>query len=87
MTEASKEEIETNIERTHRAQVNSETSDKRSNIVPPYLVANITNWEFSKIIKSAFIVESQNGNSRVFVSFKILNAYLDEIKHLNTDLN
>ena len=68
LTEAYKEEIATNIERAHRVQNNSETSGKRSNNTPPYLVAKIANWEFSKRIKSAFIVKNQNGNSRVFVS-------------------
>ena len=67
LTEASKEEIATNIERAHRVQNNSETRN-RSNNTPPYLVAKIANWEFSERIKSAFIVENQNGNSRVFVS-------------------
>ena len=67
LTEASKEEITTNIERAHRVQNNSETRN-RSNNTPPYLVAKIANWEFSERIKSAFIVENQNGNSRVFVS-------------------
>ena len=68
LTEASKKEITTNIERAHRVQNNSETSGERSNNTPPYLVAKIANWEFSKRIKSAFIVKNQNGNSRVFVS-------------------
>ena len=68
LTEASKEEITTNIERVHRVQNNSETGGKRSKNTPPYLVAKIANWEFSERIKSAFIVENQNGNSRVFVS-------------------
>ena len=68
LTEASKEEITTNIERVHRVHNNSETGGKRSNNTPPYLVAKIANWEFSERIKSAFIVENQNGNSRVFVS-------------------
>ena len=68
LTEASKEEIATNIEMAHRVHNNSETSGKRTNNTPPYLVAKIANWEFSKRIKSAFIVENQNGNSRVFVS-------------------
>ena len=68
LTEASKEKIATNIERAHRVQNNSETSGKRSNNTLPYLVAKIANWEFSERIKSAFIVENQNGNSRVFVS-------------------
>ena len=49
-------------------QGNSEISEKISNNAPPYLVAKITNWEFSERIKSAFIVENQNGNSRVFVT-------------------
>ena len=40
---------------------------KRSNNVPPYLVTKITNWEFSERIKSASIIENQNGNSWVFV--------------------
>ena len=67
LTEASKEKTVTNIERAHRVQSNSETRN-RSNNTPPYLVAKIANWEFSERIKSAFIVENQNGNSRVFVS-------------------
>ena len=62
LTEASKEEIATNIERAHRVQNNSETRN-RSNNTQPYLVAKISNWEFSKRIKSAFIVKNQNGNS------------------------
>ena len=68
LTEASKEEITTNIERAHRVQSNSETTAKRSNNTSPYLVGKIVYWEFSKRIKSAFVVENQNGNSRVFVS-------------------
>ena len=68
LTEASKEEIAANIERAHRVQNNSGTSDKWSNNTPPYLVAKIANWEFSKRIKSSFIVKNQNGNSWVFVS-------------------
>ena len=67
LTEASKVEIATNIERAHQVQ-SSETTGKRSNNTPPYLAAKIANWEFSERIKSAFIVENQNGNSRVFVS-------------------
>ena len=55
------------IERAHRLQGNSEISGKRSNNARPYLVAKIVNWEFSKRIKSAFIAENQNGNSRVSV--------------------
>ena len=68
LTEASKGEIAENIERAHRIQNNSETSGRGSNNTPPYLVAQIANWEYSERIKSAFIVENQNGNSRVFVS-------------------
>ena len=68
LTEPSKEEIATNIERAHRVQGNSETSGKQSKNTPPYLVAKIVNWEFSERIKSAFIVENQNGSSRVFIS-------------------
>ena len=49
-------------------QGNSEISENISNNAPPYLVAKITNWEFSERTKSAFIVENQNGNSRVFVT-------------------
>ena len=60
-------EIATNIERAHQVQ-SSETTGKQSNNTPPYLAAKIANWEFSERIKSAFIVESQNGNSRAFVS-------------------
>ena len=67
LTEASKVEIATNIERAHQVQ-SSETTGKRSNNTPPYLAAKIANWKFSERIKSAFIVENQNGNSRVFVS-------------------
>ena len=67
LTEASKVEIATNIERAHQVQ-SSETTGKRSNNTPPYLAAKIANWEFSERIKSAFIAENQNGNSRVFVS-------------------
>ena len=63
LTEASKEEIATNIERAHRVKNNSETSGKRFNNTRPYLVAKIANWEFSERVKSAFIVENQNGNS------------------------
>ena len=50
LTEASKEEIATNIERTHQVQSNSEASGKRSN-KPPYFVAKIVNWDFSVRIK------------------------------------
>ena len=67
LTEASREEIATNIERAHRVQNNSETRN-RSNNTPPYLVAKVANWEFSERIKAAFMVKNQNGNSRVFVS-------------------
>ena len=67
LTEASKVEIATNIERAHQVR-SSETTGKRYNNTPPYLAAKIANWEFSERIKSAFIVESQNGNSRAFVS-------------------
>ena len=63
LIEASKEEIATNIKRTHRVQSNSETTGKRSNNTPSYLVAKIANWEFSERIKSAFIADNQNGNS------------------------
>ena len=55
----------------HQVQSNSETSGKWSNNTPPYLVAKIANWtdwEFTERIKSAFIVEYQNGNSQVFFS-------------------
>ena len=68
LAEASKEDIATNIERAHRVQNNSETSGKRSNNTPPYLVAIISNWKFSERIKSAFFVKNQNDNFRVFVS-------------------
>ena len=68
LTEASKEEITANIERAHRVQNNSQTSGERSNNTPLYLVTKIANWEFSERIKSAFIVENQNDNSRVFLS-------------------
>ena len=67
LTEASKVEIATNIERAHQVR-SSETTGKRCNNTPPYLAAKIANWEFSERIKSAFIVENQNGNCRVFVS-------------------
>ena len=63
LTEASKEEIATNTERAHRVHNISETSGKRTNNTPPYLVAKIANWEFSKRIKPASIVENQNGYS------------------------
>ena len=68
LTEASKEETTTNIERAQQVQGNSETSGKGSNNTPSYLVAKIANWKFSKRIKSTFIVENQNGNPLVFVS-------------------
>ena len=68
LTEAPKEEIPTNIERTNQVQNNSETDGKQSNNTPPYLVAKIANWKLSERIKSAFIVKNKNGNSRVFVS-------------------
>ena len=68
LTESSKKETATNIERAHRVQNYSETIGKQSNNTPPYLVAKIANWEFSKRIKSAFFVENQNDNSQVFVS-------------------
>ena len=73
LTEASKEEIATNIERAHRVQNNSETRN-RSHNTQPYLVAKIANWEFSKRIKSTFIVKNQNGSSRVFVSQMYSNS-------------
>ena len=44
---------------------NSEINGKRSNNAPPYLVTKIANWEFSERIKSAFIIENQNGSSQV----------------------
>ena len=63
LTEASKEEIATNIEKAYQLQGNSGIRGKRSNNVPPYLVTEIANWEFSERIKSASIIENQNGNS------------------------
>ena len=68
LTESSKKETATNIERAHRVQNYSETIGKQSNNTPPYLVAKIANWKLSERIKSAFIVKNKNGNSRVFVS-------------------
>ena len=49
-----------------------ETTGKWSNNTPPYLVVKIANWEFPEWIKTAFIVENQNGNSRVFCLTNVL---------------
>ena len=66
MQDFSKKQIMKNTERTHRVTIANRNPSPT--LSKPFLVAKITNWNMSEIIKSAIIKSNQEGKSVVFVS-------------------